>query len=509
MYIHRVWGLRGTSWLTWQMLHRVTVTDLLRRSERRALAAFRRAARQVPAYQQILREHRLPPEDVRCAEQFHAAVPVVNKHVIFGRFPLNSLSRHGDLRHLYALMVSSGTSGVFSFGIKGEAEFRRNAWGTDLALELFYAITRRKSFLLNCLSMGSRVYSGLPLADVGPHVQRALAVIWAVAKNFEQLFVVSLGHILMKLILEEGERQGVVWESVPLFILTGGEGLPENARSYFLTRWGGRCFAARAGGVQDPEERDPFASPRVVSSGGATELYLNAIFHETPETIRLRRLAHGDARLRRDLFGTESSATPQLFVWDPLISYLEILPVDDGPGEIVVTNLDPTAAVPLIRYNLLDRGKILLPSEVAQVLADHRLSRFTPTIPLPLLAFYGRWREELPAAYQRLDQELQEALYADAEVAGRLTGNFRIVVDPRGDSEAYFQLKPRLVATEAWQRRLQEAVDRYASVPLTAELRDFVGFPTGMGLSFENKFQYLSYAPEVQSLPEAPPAQTP
>ena len=85
--------------------------------ERRLLAAFRRAAADVPAYRRLLAERGLEAGEVVDLETFRDRVPILDKERVFGRHRLRDLCVGGRLDDAALFYSSSGASGAFSYGV--------------------------------------------------------------------------------------------------------------------------------------------------------------------------------------------------------------------------------------------------------------------------------------------------------------------------------------------------------------------------------------------------------
>src|SRR5688500_15903087 len=97
------------------------------------LAEFRRAADHVPAYRTLLREQRVPVDQVVDFHSFSSLCPVLSKSNTFARFPLPQLSVGGELRDLAEVLTSSGHEGRFSFGVISRKEAMASAAFVDAA----------------------------------------------------------------------------------------------------------------------------------------------------------------------------------------------------------------------------------------------------------------------------------------------------------------------------------------------------------------------------------------
>src|SRR5262249_5603706 len=162
----------------------------------------------------------------------------------------------------------------------------------------------------------------------------------------------------------------------------------------------------------------------VMSSMGIAELDLN-IFHETLDTIAIRRLAHRDAKLRRALFG-DVTHCPMFFVYYPHRCYVEELATGGGQRELVLSMLSEEMKIPLLRYRTGDFGQIFAYGQVVEILARHGY-RVAPDLKLPFLAVSGRGKSIAAGSSRLTPEEVKEALYTDHEIARALTGNFRLM----------------------------------------------------------------------------------
>jgi phenylacetate-CoA ligase len=162
------------------------------------------------------------------------------------------------------------------------------------------------------------------------------------------------------------DDQRIDWAAYTVDAGYGGEGISESLRSYLLTKF-----------------------KQVVGSYGASDLEVNMAI-ETELTIRLRRALLADARLREALIRTDYGVTPMIFQYNPLAYLLET----NDKGELVVTISRPYNIAPKIRYNIHDRGHVLMYGALKDKLAAagrrDLLDGDEPKVDLPLLFIYGR-----------------------------------------------------------------------------------------------------------------------
>ncbi len=441
---------------------------MARAGERRALKAFQRAAARVPAYRTILAEQAVDPRAVRTIDDFREQVPVLDKAQTFGRFPLAELCRPGAIDALAAVLTSSGQGRRFSFGLTTAAQARREADHIDLGLAYVFAADRRRTLLINCLSMGVRVVSELAtVAEVSVREDMALALATNFGPYYDQVIFVG-DPLFLKRLSDAGRDQGLDWSATNVNLIIGEETFGENFRDYLAEHF--NIDPAR------PEEG------LIVSSMGVGELGLN-LFHETRESVALRRRAAADEGLSRALFGDPAhrQAPPMLFVYNPQRTLVEVVePGADGFGALTVTVADRDAPLPLIRYRTGDVARPIDPAAVrdrAEVLPR-----------LPMVALLGREGSRLPDGRDIL--AYKDALYRDRAVARRLSGAFRLQWDGEA-ATLHVQLRPQAPATSDLAARLAEVMPG-GLVPERIRLWPYRQFPFGMTLDHERKFSYVA-----------------
>jgi phenylacetate-CoA ligase len=260
--------------------------------------------------------------------------------------------------------------------------------------------------------MGLQVPTSMAVANTGVSSDVALAIIKSMAAYYEQLIIVGQPLFVKKLI-EEGCGQGMDWARMRATLVTGGEGFVESWRTYMSGLLG----------IADPDNP---TTHYVASTMGAGELGLN-LFHEVPETIRIIRRAYRDSVLRRALFGEGLTHTPHFFVYYPMRSFIEELPVEGWPGgELAVSHIPLDLPLPLIRYRTGDLVRLIPHRRLEEILSAHAPDLPPPGLKLPCAAVFGR-RDALDVGDQRLTVELlKEALFLDPQVAGAVTGFFRV-----------------------------------------------------------------------------------
>ena len=260
------------------------------RSQQRAIGQFRRAAAAVPFYKRLLARRGIRLAHVTDIDAFRAVVPIIAKRDVFGSHQLADLLVDRSLAGIVALVSSSGLTGSsFSLGMINRKGAQSMVEATDRLLDAWFQTRKKKTFLINTFAMGVSVPTSLPGISLSVRSDKVLALLRAVKPYYEQFVVISDVYFLKKL-LEDGRSAGLRWSRWPIQFAMGGEWFPESYRQYLAS-------------LVEVDLDRPHPRARIMSSMGAAELGFNLCF-ETHDTVRLRRLAESDERVREALFGS-------------------------------------------------------------------------------------------------------------------------------------------------------------------------------------------------------------
>jgi phenylacetate-CoA ligase len=266
----------------------------------------------------------------------------------------------------------------------------------------------------------------------------------------------------------------VPWARYRVNAIIGEETFPESFREYLAASLGVDLDASDAG--------------LIGSSLGVAELGLN-LFHETRETVSLRRACARDPSVLEHLLGPSDplAPVPTFLAYNPLRSFVEIASPDrHGRGELLVTVLDASAPIPLIRYRTGDRVQAVDAARIAAVL-DTTTSRIGSV--LPVIALHGRAKDRLPSGWHV--DNFKDCLYRRRDIARQLTGAFR-VSQRRETLHCDVQL-----ASDSKANPVEVASALQADLPCrggeaapSVECFGFGTFPYGQTLDYERKFVY-------------------
>jgi phenylacetate-CoA ligase len=448
----------------------VVTSDCVNRGVDRLLAAFQRAASSVPAYRRLLAEHGVDPDTVLDHETFVARCPTLTKANTFDRFSIDQLCAEGAMADLAEVLTSSGHGGRFSFGLSTRRQKADAPAMIDYALDEAFAISQRRTLVINCLPMGVGFSSAsATVATTSVREDMATALVTTFGAHYDQIVIVT-DPLFVRRLLEHARERGVDWRKYRLGIVIGEEIFGEHFRGYVAGQFG--------------LDADEHSGGYIMSSFGVGELGLHLGF-ETPATIALRRAAAHDAALARELFG-EFSVLPMVLAYDSRRTWIEALEPDpDGYGRMTISMLDTGLPVPLLRYQTGDVVRLLDSRNIARTLAQHGIT-LPGVLPDTMLALAGRDKDVLPGGSHV--GVYKDALYADPAVADRLTGAFRISTTESGGVAVHVQLVRGTESDAAFEDRLRAALR--LPPPGRVVASRYEAFPHGMSLDYERKFAY-------------------
>lgn len=456
----------------------LTTTDpqkIVAYGEKLLINAFRRAAERVPAYKDFLGKKRVDPPKVTSVDTFKKFVPVITKEDIFPNYDIKDLCIDGRLARMKNPMSSSGFSGVFSFGINTEENLLNAEKSIDTALDYTFNISKRKTFIINCVPMGVKIPTSLPVADTSVRSDMALAIYKKFASKFDQTIFVSDPHFLKKLV-EDGLEQGIDWKRENIHLISGEDWFSESFRSYLgsilETDWG----STKRGFIG--------------TTMGIAELDLN-LFHESIHTILIRRAAQEDKDLRHALFGEGLEVCPILFHYYPHRIFLEAIGAKGGKQELVFSMLSKSLLIPLMRYNSRDTGMIFSYEDLKQILERWGHRNLCPELKLPVVAVGGRkGRCVTVNGISISPEEIKQGLYSDFSVAAATTGYFKLCKD-LNKILIEIQLREKINKTSELESSFKKAIGRYVKTDFEIRLYPYKQFPYGIGVDYERKFKHI------------------
>ncbi len=356
----------------------------MRRGERGALRLFHKTAQDVPAYKKFLKRNGVNPGSVRTIADFKL-LPLVTKENYLRAYPLHELVPGGDLARTNMVSASSGSSGVPFFWPRGTANTEEAALVHERFLVDFFGIDKKRTLFVNTFAMGmwvagtttyeslERIAAKHPLTLVTPGIEleQVIGAVRSLGGFYDQVILAGYPPFI-KDVIDAGAHQGVRWKDFSVRFLFAAESFSED--------W--RDEVHRMAGIP----KGDFGSLNIYGTADAL-----IVAHETPLSIAVRRAITGHKTLHTRFFGGDLRV-PTLAQYDPTMRYIEELP----DSQIIFS---AGSGIPLIRYEIGDRGNILSYEDITRIFAEEGVSlfkraesreKFQHGWHLPFVTIYGR-----------------------------------------------------------------------------------------------------------------------
>lgn len=307
------------------------------------LALFREMAAEVPAYRELLSEHRVDPAAVRTREDF-ARLPLLTKEGYVRRHPLAARCRGGDLSTCDFVAVSSGSTGEPTFWPRFLSDELAVASRFEHVFHDSFEADRRRTLAVVCFPLGTWVggmfttsclrhlaVKGYPITTLTPGNQKPeiLRVVRALAPAFEQTILLGYPPFL-KDVVDAGLADGIRWSEHRVKLVLAGE--------VFSEEW--RALMGERVGLARPL-RDSASLYGTADAG--------VLGNETPLSVCIRRFLADRPEAARALFG--EARLPTLVQYDPWVRFFE-----EHEGTLVFS---ADNGVPLVRYHVDDSGGVI------------------------------------------------------------------------------------------------------------------------------------------------------
>ncbi len=393
-------------------------TEWQKLGETSALKLFQEAAHRIPAYKDFLKKNKVDPDKIQTYDDFKL-LPLVDKENYLKKYPLHSLTWEGDLKDLYILSSSSGSTGLPYLWPRGSVQEVEGARFVELFYKYMFDMDRKSTLYVVSFGMGTWIAGtfmtavtelvskkGYPTLIITPGLEKdlLLGLIKQMQDDFDQLLIIGYPPFV-KDILDSGKNAGLDWPKLNVKLMFAAEGFSEQWRDYVLKKIG---------------SGNPLKS--------STNIYGTAdsaiMGMETPISILLRR-----SMLKKDMlqefFG--DNRQPTVLQYDPTQRFFEKI-----GDELVFT---ANSGIPLIRYNIHDTGELLSYDQVKIA-----LEKINVSIPkelnkydcqefnwhLPFLYIFGRSNFMVNFYGLGIFPEHIKAGLEDTKVSNIVTGKFNM-----------------------------------------------------------------------------------
>jgi len=386
-----------------------------------ALKIFENSAKNVKGYKKFLKANKISPQLI-IKKRDIKSIPIMDKSNYLLAFELSDLVPFSKFPPIFS--ASSGSSGKPYYWPRGDKQEARGARIHRTILKDIFKINKKSTLAIVCFSMGNWVAGTYTLSSlreiskdkdtnlsiITPGIDKSdvIQILKNFAGNFDSIILFGYPPFLMDVVLEAKESN-VDFKKLNLNFVFAGENFSE--------RWRDLIFKY----AEVPNNLN-----RSVSIYGTADAGM--IGNENPFTILIRKLASKNKKLCLELLGN-NSFVPTVVSYVPTETYFETV-----NGEIIFT-ID--SGIPLIRYNIKDRGTLMSHKEALSIIKKNGLSKYITNDvkkwKTPILILKGRNDVSITFYGLNIYPENIKAGLEDSKISSFVTGKHIITKDQTKD----------------------------------------------------------------------------
>jgi len=359
-----------------------------KQGEKKALQTFHEAAEKVPAYKDFLRKGGIKNHNkIQTIEDFKKYVPITTKENYILAYDLKD-RLVVPYENLFTISTTSGTTGKPIYWPRLASQDKMVSLYYEMICRNIYQIHKIPTLFIVGYSLGNYIAGELntfcwkeialrnknqvTVATSGSDIEGILEILKGFIDKYNQI-IIGAYPSLFRLLLDEGEKEGINWQSYKIKWQYGGElcstKLLEKIKKKILGEKIDYSFVLIIYGTAD--------------AGG--------IAFGNPFTVLLQEIINTNEKIKKKFEEMGMILESSLVQLNTLAYFVE--------GIEDYLTITSKGAVPLIRYNIKDLGKIIPFGEVIKIFNEEKIDisqLLTEKIPYycllkqPLLVVKGR-----------------------------------------------------------------------------------------------------------------------
>jgi len=418
-----------------------TLTKL---AESKALDNFHFAAKEVPAYKDFLKQHKINPTSIKSIDDFNQ-VPATTKENYIKKYPLHQLVPGGEISSQHFISTSSGTSGSPHFWPRNTQVEIEGAQAHEFILRDICKLATSKTLFINGFAMGNWIagtftascmnlvsQKGYPVTVITPgySTEAIIEVLKTLPEYYEHIII--SGHTpFLKELVEEVINHGIDWKNIPTTLLGTGQAITENWRDYVCSLL---------------QEESPKGFFNLYGSADAALMGF-----ETELSVALRRKISSLNGLNNSIFADDR--LPSLYQYDPRLTYFQAF-----DRELHITKY---YGVPLVKYNIQDQGGLVTYSQMKEISElQETFSMATKEAELPFVYLFGREKFMIKLYGANIYTEhVQQALNhftIQSEISGRFVMECEYDQEQNPKLVCHIELSPKKESHESLREKVHD-----------------------------------------------------
>ncbi|MFH1286384.1 MAG: hypothetical protein ABII02_01375, partial [Candidatus Magasanikbacteria bacterium] len=431
-----------------------------KRGQRMTMGLFRAMARRVPAYKDFLKKNNIEHEKIRTLKDFKK-IPTIDKENYLRQYSLDALSWDGVLNtRRSSFAATSGSTGEPFYFPRQRQHDLVYSMIAELYLRENFSIHTKKTLYVNCFALGiwigglftyeaitsimQRQKYDLSIINPGMDKKKAIASIQAIGSHYDQVIIGGYPP-LVKDLIDEGISKGLAWSDYSIGFIFSAEGFSEEFRDYVLSK----------AGVEEVYTSS-------LNHYGTVDL--GTMSHETPLCILLRREMAANEVFFKKFFG-QTAKLPTLTQYIPELFYFQ----QEGDALVCSSN----AGIPMVRYDLKDRGGICTLSSARQIAKEHNVDISRKSIDtniessvwnLPFVYVYERSDFSVSLYGANIYPESIRKVLEKGSYTRLLTGKFSMCIKFDSSQNQYLEINVECKKGIVWkkidERKLSQEISK-------------------------------------------------
>jgi phenylacetate-CoA ligase len=333
-----------------------------KQGEKKAVETFHEAAEKVPAYKDFLKKNGIKDHTkIQTIEDFKKYVPITTKENYILAYPLKDRLLV-PYEKLFTIATTSGTTGKSVYWPRLGIQDQVVTSYYEILCRNFYQIHKISTLVIVTYSLGNYIAGELntfiwkeialqygnkiTVATPGSDLEGVLEILKGFIDKYDQIIFAGYPNFF-KLIIEAGEKEGINWKNYKVKFQYGGE----------------PCSKALANKIKEKvlgEKKDYSFLLTVYGSADA-----GGMGFANPFTVIVSELLEENHQLKNQVEKEKMNLGESLCQVNPLAYFLEEI-----EERLTITF---GGAVPLVRYNIKDIGKIIPFNKLITIFQEEKI----------------------------------------------------------------------------------------------------------------------------------------
>jgi phenylacetate-CoA ligase len=338
-----------------------------KQGEKKALETFHEAAEKVPAYRDFLSKNGIKDHTkIQTIEDFKKYVPITTKENYILAYDLKE-RLSVPYQKLFTIATTSGTTGKPVYWPRLAIQDQMVTFYYEILCRNMYRIHEIPTLVVVAFSLGNYIAGELntflwkeialrhgnkvTVATPGSDLEGILEIFKGFIDKYDQIIVGGYPNFF-KLFVDAGEREGINWKKYNIKLLYGGEPCPKALAQKLKEKILG-------------EKTDPSFLLAVYGAADA-----GGIGFANPFTVIVGELLEKNSKLKNELgLKGEGIYSEESLCQINTLAYF----IEEVDERLTITF---GGAVPLVRYNIKDIGKIIPYNQLIKTLEEEKINIF-------------------------------------------------------------------------------------------------------------------------------------